>query len=222
MAHCPTTVWCRSSSGMLKHPPPGRARTCRHNFRRKCHTAPHRSQKRAGCAAMERDGGSRSTHERLSHHRVVPGDPHNAQTPALRPRMSVQTLISTQMSHSAARARESGRVALRWSETAAADRHMSGCPTTEWCRVTLTMLKHRRFARARAGRLLERPAPPGWPTYLVRHTCAAIERDGGTRSTHERPCHHRVVLGDPHDTQTPVLLLRTSGQTSSNGARSGT
>ena len=146
----------------------------------------------------------------------------NTRLPAALERADTNFDANVTQRRARCRARESGRVALRWSETAAADRHMSGCPTTEWCRVTLTMLKHRRFARARAGKLLERPAPPGWPTYLVRHTCAAIERDGGTRSTHERPCHHRVVLGDPHDTQTPVLLLRMSGQTSSNGARSGT
>jgi hypothetical protein len=31
MAHCPNTVWCRSSCGMLKHPPPGRM-TARKGF----------------------------------------------------------------------------------------------------------------------------------------------------------------------------------------------
>ena len=44
------------------------------------------------------------------------------------------------------------------------------------------------------------------------HMGLRVERDGGNRSTHERLFHHRVVLGDPHNTQSPVLRSRTSGQ----------
>ena len=42
---------------------------------------------------MERDDGTRSTHERLSHQRVMLGGPHDAQISVHRPRLSAQAHI---------------------------------------------------------------------------------------------------------------------------------
>ena len=41
--------------------------------------------------SMERDYRGRAANERLSQHRAVPGDPHDAQTSAVRPQSSAQS-----------------------------------------------------------------------------------------------------------------------------------
>ena len=64
----------------------------RATFRIVFYMRPARDSERSYCK-MERDDGTRSTHERLSHQRVMLGGPHDAQISVHRPRLSAQAHI---------------------------------------------------------------------------------------------------------------------------------
>ena len=96
MSDCPTTGWCQDNYTMLEHRPTDRSHTYI------CHTrcvleldAVHQTAQRGaesnGYRGTEPGERFRSVNERPSHHRVVSGQLHNAQTPANRPLPHVHT-----------------------------------------------------------------------------------------------------------------------------------
>ena len=93
MINRPTTEWCQDSSTMLKHRRTDRSHTCRppNMFSDLTHQTAQEgtgSNGYRGTGPSERVG---SVNGRSSHHRVVSGQLHDAQTPANRPLTHVQT-----------------------------------------------------------------------------------------------------------------------------------
>ena len=90
MSNRPTTEWCQDSSTMLKHRPTDHSHTCRPpdafslglDAPQQTVQEGTESNRYRGTGPGERVG---SVNERSSHHRVVSGQLHDAQTPANRP-----------------------------------------------------------------------------------------------------------------------------------------
>ena len=94
MSDRPTTEWCRDSFTMLKHRPTDRSHTCRppdvfSDWTHQLVQEGTESNGYRGTGPGERFG---SVNERSSHHRVVSGQLHDAQTSTPRPRVSVKKL----------------------------------------------------------------------------------------------------------------------------------
>ena len=90
------TEWCQDSSTMFKHRPTNRSHTCRPQvFSDWTHTSIQLVRKGTesngyrGAGPSERVG---SVNGQSSHHRVVSGQLHDAQTSTPRPRASVKKL----------------------------------------------------------------------------------------------------------------------------------
>ena len=81
-----------------------------------------------------------------------------------------------------------------------AARQTRGCPIAGRCRVTITMLKHRRSGRSRARSRISMSISSKTVAYVT-----SMERDYRGRAANERLSQHRVVPGDPHDAQTSAV-----------------
>ena len=88
-----TTGWCQGSCTMLKHRPTDRSHTYipPDAFSNWTHQTAQQGAESNGYRGTGPGERFRSVNERSSHHRVVSGQLHNAQTPANRPLPHVNT-----------------------------------------------------------------------------------------------------------------------------------